>query len=217
MSYDIAFLHTGDVHVPTFQNLVDKMNPSLRVHHEVDAALLNDAIAHGMSESLENRIRDAMSKAGSSGAPMVVCTCSTIGGVAELAELDNAAISMRIDRPMADTAVNRYKNILIVAAVESTLEPTLQLLKQSASNANVSPQITLKWVEDAWQHFESGNSDEYYNTIAAFIKNNVAGFDCVVLAQASMAPVAGLLQDSDIPVLASPEAGVRTAIDRLPT
>lgn len=217
MSHDIAFLHTGDVHVPTFQGLVDKLSPSLRVHHEVDESLLNDAIAHGMSESLEERIRNAMKKAGNSGAPMVVCTCSTIGGVAEVTQLAGDTISMRIDRPMADTAVSRYKNILIVAAVQSTLKPTMQLLEQSASNAKLSPQITLKWVEDAWQHFESGDSTAYYNSIADFILSNVADFDCVVLAQASMAPVAELLMDSDIPVLASPEAGVRAAIDRLPS
>ena len=134
MPYDIAFLHTAKVHVETFGNLVKELGPNFSVHHVVDESLLKDARKHGITPELEKRIHQAMQDATSTGAKVVVCTCSTIGGIAESSGETSGQgfISMRIDRAMADEAVNTGERILVVAALESTLASTKELLENSA-------------------------------------------------------------------------------------
>jgi hypothetical protein len=69
-------------------------------------------------------VNAAMTAAASNGASMFVCTCSTIGGVAERTSTNGQFVAVRIDRAMADKAVNSGPKILVVASLESTLGPT---------------------------------------------------------------------------------------------
>ncbi|BCE00181.1 hypothetical protein [Marinicellulosiphila megalodicopiae] len=213
--HDIAFLHTAEVHISTFQSLVESLNHTISVRHDVQPNLLKEAIEHGLTEKLKNDVNRTMQLAANTGAQVVVCTCSTIGGIAELTKQTGSCISMRIDRAMADLSVQTFNNILVVAAVESTLQPTQALLNESLTSANTQPKITLKQIPDTWEYFLAGDKKEYLNRIFEFIQNEKDGFDCVVLAQASMADAALRFKDSDICVLASPELGVKKAIEYL--
>lgn len=214
MIHDIAFLHTADVHIPTFQKLVESIDASIRVRHDVYVKLLSDAVAHGLTTKLGDQVNEAMTLAADTGAKVVVCTCSTIGGIAEKTQQANSVCSMRIDRAMADQAVKSSQRILVVAAVESTLEPTRALLDESLIKAGANPEISLQLIEGAWPLFEAGRLDEYYECIENYIKQQ-EGYDCTVLAQASMAPVAGKFDGREAVVLASPTLGVRVAVDCL--
>lgn len=211
MRHDLAFLHTGHVHVETFGNLVSEMHPTLRVRHVVAEALLEDARENGLTEALNERVRKAMSDAASTGARVVVCTCSTIGGVAEATT--GPFRPMRIDRPMADHAVARGRHILVVAALQSTLSPTLGLLRDSARAAGQDVHLTEWLIEGAWPLFVRGNHDAYVDAVADAVRSRAARFDVVVLAQASMAAAAGRCADVAVPVLSSPRIGTRAAID----
>ena len=217
MTHDIAFLHTADVHIATFQKLVEDIDPSVRVRHDVDESLLSEALADGITEDLCERIDISMAAGAQSGARVVVCTCSTIGGVAEKSPQVGSTISLRIDRAMADIAVETSQNILVLAAVESTLTPTKELLASSSVTAGKGPNITLELIHGAWPLFQQGDIAEYYDCIEKHIKVNHSGYDSVILAQASMAPVAGRFRGSEIRVLASPELGVRSAIENIPS
>lgn len=215
MTHDIAFLHTAHVHIQTFQKLVADIDPSIRIRHEVDESLLSEALGNGITEDLSKNIDASMAYAAQSGAQIVVCTCSTIGGIAEKSPQSNSTISMRIDRAMADIAVETSKKILILAAVESTLGPTKELLLSSCAISDKTPDMTLELIHGAWSLFQQGDMAEYYDCIEQFINLNHSDYDSVILAQASMAPVASRFFDSKIRVLASPELGVQFAIERL--
>lgn len=215
MNYDIAFLHTGDVHVNTFGKLMAEIAPDANVHHVVDESLLDDARELGLTENVTQRINNAMRDAASSGAKIVVCTCSTIGGVAE-GQNDNANFTaMRIDRAMADEAVQAGQRILVAAAVESTLDPTRELIESSAQKLGKTPTIEVLHIQGAWQHFEAGDSERYVQTIADQIAQSWQGYDTIVLAQASMAKAADLCDSVEIPVLSSPQIGVQAAVAAL--
>ena len=215
MKHDIAFLHTGDVHVETFGNLMTELDPNVSVRHLVDESLLNDTRQFGLTADVADRISRAMSDAASSGAKLVVCTCSTIGGVAEALNATSGFTAARIDRAMADEAVRRGLRILVVAAVESTLEPTRDLLDSSAQNLGRSPVIEMLHIQDAWQHFEAGDTEKYVRTIAEQIEQSWQGYDLIVLAQASMAKAAELCDSVEIPILSSPRIGVQAAVATL--
>jgi hypothetical protein len=80
MKHDIAFLHTANENVASFEALMAELAPKLAIRHDVDTSLLAQARAEGgIDHVLKSRIDRAMLEAGSSGAKVLVCTCSTIG------------------------------------------------------------------------------------------------------------------------------------------
>ena len=218
MSGRIAFLHTSEVHVKTFGELVSALAPSVHVDHLVDAQLLADAQQMGAEEpALVRRVQDAMAHAASKGAAIVVCTCSTIGGAAERTATGGAFMAARIDRAMADRAIALGPRILVVAALESTLAPTAKLINESAAALRAEAKLEHLLVPEAWPHFLRGDRTAYVEAVAAAVRAALpsADPDVVVLAQASMASAVDLLGGLPIEVLASPALGVKAALAQL--
>lgn len=216
MRHDLAFLHTSPVHVATFERLMKEAAPGIRVRHVVDEALLADAQKVGARDpALVARIEAAMRDAASTGAPVVVCTCSTIGGAAEHMQAGGGFAPARIDRAMADRAVSLGPRILVAAALESTIAPTLDLIHESATRLNAAVRLQTLFVPGAWARFLAGDTAGYVGEISASVRAAAADADVVVLAQASMAPAAAALGDLGVEVLSSPLLGVQRAIERL--
>lgn len=216
MRQHVAFLHTSPVHVETFERLVKAADPAVQVEHIVAEDLLADAQKVGADDpALVERIRKAMAGAASNGASIVVCTCSTIGGVAERAPSGTDAAVARIDRAMADRAVALGPSILIVAALESTLQPTAQLVQESAAALGKKVQLEHLLVGDAWPHFLRGDRAAYVAKVVSAVRAVPRGANVIVLAQASMAPAADALKDLGVEVLASPALGVQSLLAHL--
>jgi hypothetical protein len=213
MKYDISFLHTGEVHIENFDQLVKQLAPALKVKHSVNASFLEQAQISGMHDDLVSQISTVL-EALRREAKIVIVTCSSIGDVAEMVKSDDSTHVMRIDRPMADFAVANGDNILIVATVESTIKPTLALLESSAARLNKTVHFNLHCIADAWSYFTSSDHNAYLNTIATDLQSHENKYDLIVLAQASMAKVEALVSLST-PLLSSPKIGVAHAISLL--
>jgi hypothetical protein len=216
MSDRLTFLHTSPAHIETFERLVKASAPEVRTSHVVAEDLLADAQVVGADDpNLVARIQKAMTDAAETGASWVVCTCSTIGGAAERTPTNGRFNALRIDRAMAERAVRSGPDILVVAALESTLRPTIDLIRESA--ASLGREVTVRHlvVEDAWRHFMRGDREAYVAAVAEAIRREPVAADVVVLAQASMASAAERLQDLGVAVLSSPALGVRDVLDRL--
>lgn len=214
---DIAFLHTSPVHVPTFTALLQQADPRVRAVHLVDEGLLNHARLVGATHPDVVRAVEAVVQkaARSTGARMVVCTCSTVGGAAESTPTGGAFVAARIDRTMADRAVVLGPVVLIVAALESTLQPTSALVADSAAKLQRPVRIQTLLVPDAWRHFEAGDTPSYFDAVVHAVRGALPGPNVVVLAQASMAPAVALLGDVGVEVLASPLLGVQGVLATL--
>ena len=208
----IGFLHTADVHVATFERLVSERAPSTGSLHEVRADLLDSARRHGLTDpAIEEGIARSIAILERQGADVIVCTCSTISGLAERSPTPPRVPVLRIDRPMAASAVREARRIAVVAAVESTIEPTLSLLREESMSAGVDVEIESLPCFDAWPLFERGDLDGYHRLLAAHVDAIDASYDCVVLAQATMAPAAALVADPGR-VRSSPIAAVEAAL-----
>lgn len=185
-------------------------DPSVKVEHVVAEDLLAEAQRVLTDDpALTKRVHEAMAGAASNGASLVVCTCSTIGGAAERTPAGGGFAAARIDRAMADRAVEQGPRILLVAALESTLEPTAKLIQESAQAMQRTVHLEPLLVPGAWAHFQRGNRALYVDAIATSARAAAGGADVVVLAQASMAPAADLLADLEADVLTSPTLGVQ--------
>lgn len=216
VGHHVTFLHTSPAHVETFEHLVQTADPRIETTHIVAEDLLSEAQAVGVHDvKLIDRVHNAMIDAASNGSAIVVCTCSTIGGIAERTPTNGGFKALRIDRAMADRAVQSGPNILLVAALESTMLPTMELIQESAATLKTEVNIQRLVVEGAWSHFVRGDREAYISTIVAAIRAVPLKADVIVLAQASMAPAEARLQDSRVEVLSSPALGIRRIVRQL--
>ena len=208
----IGFLHTAGVHIATFERLVAERAPDAAVVHEVRADMLDAARRNGLADpAIERGIAESIGALERQGADVIVCTCSTISGLAERPAVAGHPPVLRIDRPMAVAAVREARRIAVVAAVESTIEPTLSLLREEAAAAGSRIDIESLPCFDAWPIFEDGDVDGYHRRIAAHVDAIDETYDVVVLAQATMAPAAELVADPSR-VRSSPIAAVEAAL-----
>lgn len=204
----LALLHTSPVHVPVFDALRDEAHPGLRLRHIVAEDLLARARADGpaaVAGDVRARVREAVDE----GARAVLCTCSTIGGVAEAAAAGSGVPVLRVDRPMAAAAVAAGPRVVVLAALESTLGPTVALIEEEAHRAGRSVEARTVLVPGAWERFEAGDTAGYVRRVARSA-DAVTGADAIVLAQASMAPAQELVT-TPVPVLSSPRPGLAAA------
>jgi hypothetical protein len=208
----IGFLHTAEVHVATFDRLVAERAPDTTTVHEVRADLLDTARTHGLADpAIASGITHSIDALERRGADVIVCTCSTISGLAERPMTPSHPPVVRIDRPMAADAVRHARRIAVVAAVESTIGPTIELLRQEAVSAGAHVEIESLPCFDAWPMFEAGDVDGYHRFIAAHVDAIDESHDVVVLAQATMAQAAALVAEPER-VRSSPVAAVDAAL-----
>jgi hypothetical protein len=209
----LALLHTAQAHVQTFARLAREIDETVPVRHEVQESLLSLARTSGvLSDAVRAAVASAVRELAESGARLIVCTCSTVGAIAESGGANAGVTVMRIDRPMAEQAVASGRRILVLAALRSTVAPTLSLLRQIAADTHRSPEVVEAVCEQAWQHFEAGNLKEYAVEIAKTIEDAARPTDVVLLAQASMAPAAALVRRPELMILSSPRLGMEAAI-----
>lgn len=213
---DLAFLHTAEVHVPTFDALVRELAADCQVKHLVRPDLLADAQRLGADDpGVIHRTEAALRAAGRSGARTVVCTCSTLGPIAERMVAESGYTTARIDRAMADQAARWGPDVLVVVALPTTLASTLALIEDSARQLQRPIRLRSLVVEGAWAHFLAGDTAAYAASIAAAVRADAGPSGVVVLAQASMVPAQAALAGLGVPVLTSPRAGVELALTRL--
>ncbi|WP_155054299.1 aspartate/glutamate racemase family protein [Streptomyces blattellae] len=201
----LALLHTSPVHIPVFDALRDEDHPGLELRHFVDGSLLDRARAEG-PEAVTDDMRAVLRRAVAAGARAVLCTCSTLGGVAESAGAGIGVPVLRGDRPMAAGAVATGSRVVVLGTVESTFGPTVSLIEEEARRAGRPVDVRTRLVAGAWRCFETGDMDGYARLVAS-AADGVTDADAIVLAQPSMAP-ARQLTTTAVPVLSSPRQGL---------
>jgi hypothetical protein len=201
----LALLHTSPAHVPVFDALRDEDHQGLELRHFVDEELLARARREG-PEAVAGAVRDAVDEAVAEGARAVLCTCSTIGAVAETAGAQAGVPVLRGDRPMAAAAVAVGPRVVVAATLESTLQPTVALVEEEGRRIGRPLEVRTLLVGGAWSRFEAGDTEGCARLVADAV-DAVTGADAIVLAQGSMAP-AQHLTTTVIPVLSSPRPGL---------
>ena len=204
----VGFLHTSPVHVPTFRRLVAELIPGAPIVSVENEAVLDLARERGPgNDDVRREVADLVGHLVDAGATTIVCTCSTIGDVAEDVGAELGLDVVRVDRPMAERAMQVGGRVVVVAAVESTLGPTRELLESVADAHGSDVVIDVRLVDGAWERFEAGDDEGYVAAIADALPELATEADVIVLAQASMAPAAALVEVG-VPVLSSPRLAV---------
>ena len=210
----LALLHTSPVHVLVFDALRDEDHQGLELAHLIHENLLTRARAEG-PEAVAGEVRAVLDQAVADGAVAVLCTCSSIGGVAEAFAEEVGVPVLRVDRPMAAAAVAIGPRVVVVATSESTFGPTVALVEEEARRAGLPADVRTLLVDGAWALFQAGDTEGYVRTVADAV-DSIPGdsTDAIVLAQASMSP-AQLRTTTALPVLSSPRLGLAAAVTHL--
>lgn len=211
----IAFLHTAKIHVETFDQILSEHAGQVELQHTVRSGWLERAQREGLSKDLRAAVSRHLEDA-SAGSAVVVCTCSTLGPIADEIAATGASV-FRIDRPMMEAAVRYDGTCLVAVCLKSTIDPTSQLLESAYRDSGREADYEITACLDAWSHFEAGDLDAFAASIADSLRTRLGRGDrvgCVVLAQASMARAEPLLADVDVPVLSSPALAATEALDR---
>jgi hypothetical protein len=208
---NIAFLHTAAVHVETFNGLLDQLGYEGTRTHRVRPELLDQARQHGL-DHVRAEVEAALAELATADA--VMCTCSTLGPIADVVSRTDDHV-FRIDRPVMEKACRIGPDILVAICLESTHAGTLDLLRACADRAGtvVSPRVVL--CATAWPYFERGDDEGFADSIATAIRTEVSGSalpDVILLAQASMRLAETRLSGMGIPVISSPVPAAERAI-----
>ncbi len=200
----IACLHTAGSNVAVFDAACP---PGVTLRHTVDEALLRDAeAAGGLTEAIAARTARAL-EALADGADAVLLTCSTVGPGVALAQA--AVPVLRVDAALAEAATKGGGRVVVLCAVETTMEPSRKVFEDPAARHGATLEVRL--VPGAWAAFRGGDVAGYHRLVAEVAEAAFAeGAAEVALAQASMAGAVAMARGRK--PLASPPAGLAAAV-----
>src|SRR5581483_3212267 len=202
----VGFVHTALGLPPVFDALADELLPDVERFHLVDESLLGVTRRVGrLTPTTSRRVLATVESAIEAGAEMVVVTCSSIGAAVEAAQPFVDVPVLRIDEAMADSAVDTGATIGVLATLPTTLAPTSDLVARRAAAAGKDVRVVSRLCDGAFDALARGDRDGHDALVREGLAEVARESDVVVLAQASMARVAG---DVGVPVLSSPRLGM---------
>ncbi|MFI7700427.1 aspartate/glutamate racemase family protein [Nonomuraea sp. NPDC049480] len=204
MTKTLGLIHTSATLVEVFARLCGEHLPGVETFNIVDDSLIKNTIAAGrLTPSTARRVSGHIASAEAAGADHILVTCSSIGAAVEAAEPLTGVPVTRVDRPMADRAVALGPRIGVLATLSTTLEPTADLVRRRAQAAGREIGLTARVCEGAFEALMGGDAATHDTRVAGALAELGGEVDVIVLAQASMARVAGTAE-AGVPILASP-------------
>lgn len=214
MPKKLAFIHTAAVTIPVFSKLAEEKMPEVEIFHMVDESLLKNTLAAGkLEKTTVRRLAGMVESAGEAGADAVMVVCSSIGPAVDVARQMVDFPVVRVDEAMAEEAVWAGDRIGVAATLQSTLEPTCELIRSRAEALGLERTIVERLCEGAFEAVKAGNTETHDRIVGEGLAALADECDVIVLAQASMARVADGLppEQRKVPILSSPASGVDRA------
>jgi len=178
----------------------------------IDDTIIGECVKAGkVTDLVKNRLSKYYSAATHMGADIILNTCSSVGDIADEFAKESPVPLVRIDEAMAETAINNHNKIAVVATLNTTLDPTMRLIKAKAKEASKPVEVISALAEGAFEALVAGNPQQHDEIIMRTVVS-IKDIDCFVLAQASMMRMEEKLKDAaGIPVYSSP----RLCLERL--
>lgn len=206
----IVAVHTAMALVESTTNLFKEHLNMVKINNIADDSLIQEVIANNaVTNAVRYRLLNYYMAAANSGATLIYNTCSSVGAVAEMANLIVKTPVLRIDAPMAEKAVVSGKCIGVIATLPTTLTPTIDLLRRKAAEAGQNIELLEGLAEGAFQAGQTGDAEKHDLLIRQAAEKMADKVDLFVLAQGSMARMEKKLAEvTGKTVLSSPLLGV---------
>jgi Asp/Glu/hydantoin racemase len=206
----IFAVHTATALIEPITALFKEHLPDVKLNHIADDSLIQEVIANGkVTPMVKKRMLSYYYAAVDAGADYIFNTCSSVGDVADNANLFLPIPVIRIDEQMALKAVELSGKIGVIATLPTTLEPTANLLKKIAFQKGKAITIVEGLAAGAFEAGMSGDRHRHDALILEASQKIASQVDVIVLAQGSMARMEQqLAKESGKIVLSSPLLGV---------
>lgn len=205
MVANLGFIHTVSALAPTFSALAAELLPQTTTTTIADELLLKSTLRDGrLTKETEERLADHVQSLTRFGVDAVLVTCSSVGAVVDRLAAGSDVPLLRVDRPMAERAVELGPRVGVVATLRTTLEPTAELIARTAAQAGTTAEVVAALCDGAFDALGRGDTRRHDELVEGALTEVGRDVDVIVLAQASMARVADGLDGIGVPVLSSP-------------
>ena len=213
MGRKVAVIHTTAVTYEGINSRLKALAPDAEVMNIVDDSLLNDVKREGkLTKEVTRRLMTYAFEAQDWGAKLILNACSSVGEGVDVIRPLLTIPYLKIDEPMARTAVERGDKIAVYGTVKTTLEPSARLIRRIAESAEKDVAVDSYLASDAFEALTAEkNQDKHNQRLEALIRDTQEQYDVLVLAQASMSVLIPCLSDISKPILSSMDSGVEAA------
>lgn len=210
MKKKLAIIHTTPVTIESLKDLANKMIGECEIINLVDDSILPQLGKNGGNvQEIADRWEGYAKVAEQLGADCILNACSSIGELVAFTQPKIATPIIRIDDAMAEFAISSAEKIGVAATLETTLRPTLDLLKQKAAEQQKNVEFEPILVSSAYQKLIANDKEGHDLDLSVALRELAKKVDIVVLAQASMARVvSGFTPDEQRHFVTSPELGM---------
>ena len=210
MKKKLAIIHTTPVTIEPLKDLANKMIGECEIINLVDDSILPQLGKNGGNvQEIADRWESYAKVAEQLGADCILNACSSIGELVAFTQPKIATPIIRIDDAMAEFAINSAEKIGVAATLETTLKPTLELLKQKAAQKQKKVEFEPILVSSAYQKLIANDKEGHDLDLSVALRELAKKVDIVVLAQASMARVvSSFTPDEQRHFVTSPELGM---------
>lgn len=202
----VALIHTVKSVSNTFEDkLKQAFQEEIKVSNLLDDFLSNNANELGeFTIDNRNRLLLDMKTQELTGADVIVTTCSTLTPIVEMIRPFMKIPVVAIDDAMARKGVTFGSRILVMATAQSTVEPTIIKLQVEADKVGVEIKVDSLVNHEAFVAVKALNIEKH-DELLRVAARDIRGYDCIILAQASMAHMEKEISEiCKCPVLSSP-------------
>jgi Asp/Glu/hydantoin racemase len=212
----LALIHTSFIFIkvdPFLDSLLDEILPGVRRINLLDDSLLAEAMRHnGVTPGVTRRFCAYAQAAEAAGADAILSLCSSLGPAVDVARQLVSIPIIKIDDAMTEEAVSSARRIGVLATVQSTLTPTLELVRSKAAQAGREVEVRPALAQGALELLLAGQRDQHDARVVETARQAAPQVDLLLLAQGSMTRLASRLeQETGLHVLTSPRSGVMRA------
>lgn len=213
MGITVFFINTITGIENTFNSLCDEIiTGKITKKHISDESIITQILAAGgITKHVRKRFFENVISAEQAGADIIQVTCSSVTPIIPCAAQLVDVPLLSVDRPMAESAVSRFGMLGLMATNPGTLVPSRELLLSTAEKGGRKIILREALCKGAYDALLEGRKEVHDRIILEELENLMEEVDAVVLAQASMARVAEMMdkEKKTKPVLTSPEMAVR--------
>ncbi len=163
----------------------------------------------GISGNGRERLTHMAQASDAAGADIIFSACTSLGPALDVAARNVHTPVVKIDEAMALRAARDGNRIGVLATVPTTLGPTSDLIQAKADELGRDVTIEQRLCDGAFSVLMSGDREKHDAMVIEQATDLAQQVDLIVLAQASMNRLAGVLQErTNLTVLSSPRIGV---------
>ncbi len=211
-----VLIHTSPVSLDELKSLFHEMMPDVEMVNIIDDSLLEEVKRNGsITPQIISRMCSYVQVAKTLKPDIIFNQCSSVGEAFDIARTQAECLTLKIDEPMAEKAVNLGARIGVVATVASTVKPRSDLIRNTAKKLGREVTVSEYLVDGALDMLMRGEKDKHNELVIREIRKAEQENDVVVLAQGSMTAILPLLKETEKPVLTSPRLAVQRVKDLL--